>query len=316
MSDKTEFIGVRCSFCGLKFNKTIHRYKESIKNGWNFYCSKNCGDLARSKKIDTKCHNCGKDIVIENNRHQKSKNVFCSKSCSATYNNSNRKISNKTRDKIRQSLNKYHKKRGSSKNKISCACCGKLFKATRDRTRCCSEKCGKIYQFGSQPYTKEDVINGILNKYNETGRTPQRRDCLSRVVSAASRLFGTWNKAVKECGLKPNSSKYQKIRLKCLDGHMGDSISEKIVDDWFFNNGMAHERNKKYPNSNMNCDFYFTNLDLWVEYFGLLGECKEYDEIVSLKREIVKRNGLRFVELSCVDLYPDIKLNEIFKKFV
>jgi len=328
MSDKTEFVEVKCFYCKTKFKKTRHRYKEAVKNNWKFYCSKRCNNLSKNTSIQTKCNNCNKTITLKKCHYEKSKSksFFCSKTCAAIFNNKLR--GPKTfdeKEKIRQGIISYHKRKGTYDKYQTgktypfiknCSICGKKFKASKPSRICCSKKCGYIYQLGSLPYTKEDVLNGILNKFKELSRTPQKRDCISRLASAASRLFGTWNKAIKECGLKPNSSKYQRTRLKCLDGDISDSISEKIVDDWFHENGMSHVRNKKYPESNCDCDFYFPNYDLWVEYFGLIGQDKEYDKTVKRKRKLIKKNNLKFIAIIPGDLYPKIRMDKIFKNYV
>ena len=328
MSDRTDTIGVRCHLCGKQFYKTIHRYKESIKNGWNFYCSHRCHSKFKNKQIKSKCSQCKKEIKIKRTWYKNSvtKNFFCSKSCAARYNNKQRgQRTLKEKENIRQGIISYHIRIGTyrkrkqissnairTKDKKICPICFKEFKSTKFSQVCCSRNCSEILKFGSSSYTKEDVINGILNKYKEISRTPQRRECKSRLYSAASRLFGTWNKAIRECGLKPNSSKYQKVRLKCQDGHISDSISEMIVDDWFFSKQLKHNRNKKYFGSNMDCDFYFPDYDLWVEYFGLIGQSKEYDITVKAKRKLIKKLKLNFVELVPDDLYPSRKFESVF----
>ena len=312
-------INVKCGVCGKEFKKTLRRYNESVKNGWNFYCSKKCEKKYKTKSIRLKCSECKKNIKVSNGQFQKSKSkrFFCGKSCSAKFNNKLRGArTDEVKRKISKGLALFHKRDFKYIEHKNCIICRKIFKPKKRYSKCCSLQCGQIYQFGSLPYTKDDVINGILNKYEELSRTPQRRDCLKRVASAASRLFGTWNKAIIECGLEPNSSKYQRVRLKCKDGHIADSISEMIIDDWFFDNNIKHMRNKKYPDSNFDCDFYFPDYDLWVEYFGLLGQVKKYDEGVKIKRKLIKKHSLKFVELKPSDLYPDNNLQEIFKKYV
>lgn len=114
----------------------------------------------------------------------------------------------------------------------------------------------------------------------------------------------------------PNSSKYRKTRLKCKDGHIVDSISEKIIDEWLFENGLEHEKSKRYPDSNFTCDFYLKGKDVWVEYFGLHGGgIEEYEEGMKRKNEIVIKNGFKFISIVPKDLYPnpETKLKEIFK---
>jgi len=318
MLNRAKLVDVNCCFCKRSFNRTVRRDNEAKKYGWNAYCSKNCERSGKSKKIGVNCSKCGSSVMISDSIYRKSKsgNFFCNRSCSAKFNNKKREMKEETKDKIRKSLVRKAEKRGCKSLDTICPVCAVEFRAKNNARVCCSKECGYIHKLGSLPYSKDDVINRILFKYLELERTPQRRECERRLVSSANRLFTTWNKAVKECGLKPNPSKYQKVRLKCNDGHISDSISEKTVDDWFYGNGMQHERNKKYPMSNMDCDFYFARHDLWVEYFGLAGQVDEYDIIMNMKKDIALKNGLSLVSLLPSDLYPNVKLEEIFKKYI
>lgn len=314
-------IDVECSFCHHHFGMPARNYNWSNKQKWKFFCSKECRIQFKTKSKNLKCYNCGKDIVVGNcdYKRSKTKKFYCCNSCAAVVNNKNRIFSDEKRkeisEKTRNSIRKYLK----TQNKImleemNCVICGKKFHPSRKRIKCCSAKCGKIYQFGFSPYTKDEVINKIIQLSQKINRTPQKRDCLIRLLSATIRFFGTWNKAVSFCGLKPNKSKFQKTRLKCQDNHMADSISEKIVDDWFFINKINHERNKKYPNSNMDCDFYLPYYNILVEYFGLIGQVEEYDKVVELKRKIVKDNNLKFIEIIPSDLYPENKLDSFLDR--
>jgi hypothetical protein len=305
--------------------------------GYRPFCSKECKDSYKITSIKEKCYNCRKEIIVLKGQFDKSisKRFYCDKRCAAISNN---KIkgpkSQETKDNIRKGISKYYE--GRTRKPISfnkkivkivktkdCIICGKNFKPHREIQVCCSRKCGQLYRFGILPYTKDDCINKILGISKSTGRTPQKREVGRRLKSAAIRFFGTWNKAMVACNLKPNSSKYQKIRLKCLDGHISDSISEKIIDDWFYKNNIKHEKNKKYPNSNMNCDFYFIDYDLWVEYFGLFGgDIEEYDKTIIEKEKMAVDNNLKLVKIFPDDLYKDHsisyaeKLKKIFEKYV
>lgn len=302
---------VECDCCHNKFQKPLFRIKEAKKLYIYTFCSKGCRDKFKIKSLTLKCTKCSKDIVVGKSVYDKSasKRFFCNKSCAAKYNNVIKgKKSEDEKDKIRDGLIKYYKSKGIIAGiKKECLTCGKHFKVVKGKNKiCCSKRCSSIYNFGASPYTKEDVVNTILKIKEETGLTPQIRDCSRRLEYAAVRFFGTWNKVMKECGLKPNHSKYQKIRLTCKDGHVADSISEKIIDEWLFAKGVKHEKNKKYPNSNRDCDFYLNDSDTWVEYFGLSGgNIEEYEIGILEKRKIALNNGFKFIEITPKDLYED-----------
>ena len=308
-----KYTKVECDECGSEFERPNGRYNEAVRNGWKQFCSKECIYKNKTTSVKVKCENCYKDISVHKNTYERSvsKNFFCGHSCSAAFNNTCR--SEELRLKTAKSIQSAFVRNGLTKlpNK-NCVVCGNKFKQRKDFNVCCSRSCSGIHRFGSLPLSKDDLINTILEfSKNNNGRTPQKRDMERKVEGAAKKFFGTWNKAVKECGLKPNPSKYQKTRLKCKDGHMADSISEMIVDNWLFDYDIKHERSKKYPCSNCDCDFYLIDRDCWVEYFGLKGQSDEYDFTVGLKTELVKKHGLKFIEILPSDLYPEIKLEKM-----
>ena len=80
-------VKVNCDKCGKEFNIPLKRYNWKIKNKEKFYCSKECSIKKRS--ITCQCKNCGKDIEKPRSQIERSKsgNVFCSKSCSTSFNN-------------------------------------------------------------------------------------------------------------------------------------------------------------------------------------------------------------------------------------
>lgn len=79
---------VQCSVCGQDFEKETKKVNESLKNGWKFYCSDECRKHKNSKLC--KCAYCGKEIwkTMSEINNSKSGNVFCSRSCATSLNNS------------------------------------------------------------------------------------------------------------------------------------------------------------------------------------------------------------------------------------
>jgi hypothetical protein len=79
---------VNCRKCGKLLIKTDGRYNEAIKNGWNFFCSRSCWYGHQEKGIAFPCAQCQKLIrKTPAQIRQTKRNVFCSKSCAAVYNN-------------------------------------------------------------------------------------------------------------------------------------------------------------------------------------------------------------------------------------
>lgn len=93
---------VKCQKCGEPTTKSISRYNESIKNGWNFFCSIKCRYSYQEKSGNFHCAWCSEAIVKTPAEIRKTKsNAFCSKSCAARYNN-------------------RHKKTGTRRSKLEC----------------------------------------------------------------------------------------------------------------------------------------------------------------------------------------------------
>jgi hypothetical protein len=85
-------ITVECKNCGKHVTKTNGRYNESIKNGWNFFCSISCRYGYQEKGKEIACAQCQKLIrKTPAQVRQTINNVFCSKSCAAFYNNSHKR---------------------------------------------------------------------------------------------------------------------------------------------------------------------------------------------------------------------------------
>lgn len=80
---------VICANCEQVFYKDIRRINESQKNGWKLYCCKECAHQGRLTKIKVSCAYCGKELEVQPHiiKNSKSGNVFCSKSCACSFNN-------------------------------------------------------------------------------------------------------------------------------------------------------------------------------------------------------------------------------------
>lgn len=296
---------VVCDCCKAVFERPKKRFDEATRNNWKQFCSKTCLSKFRDKRTEKNCGHCGKKIYVSKNSMISSKTgkVFCSRNCSCSSRNIGLKRTHKEKLKISKSLRfkEYDKK---------CLICGKDFHAINSRHICCSKGCGYIFQFGSSPYTKEDCINKISLYFKENGTIPTSK-MDRKLYSAANRYWGSWNKMIVELGYVPSTQWLSRKNLKCKDGHKADSISEMLVDDWLYEHKISHERFCKYPNSKCNCDFYLNDFNVWLEYFGLKGEHKDYDKKILKKRNLLRKENLVLVELNRNDLYPE---NRIYEK--
>jgi len=79
-----------------------------------------------------------------------------------------------------------------------------------------------------------------------------------------------------------------------LDGETYDSKSEAMVADWLFVNDIDYEPHKPLPKPSRSIsDFYLPDIDLWVEYDGLM-EVRNDDRLAN-KTAFYKRHNMRFI---------------------
>ena len=149
----------------------------------------------------------------------------------------------------------------------------------------------------------------IQNFYAENGRIPLKKE-LPHYRSIRGN-FGTWNNAIRAAGLEPNPVMFAK-KYVAKDGHKCDSLAEMIIDNWLFSRSIPHERSYPYPGDlGLTVDFLIKGF--WVEFFGLSGQHKRYDELKELKFSVAKEYKLKLIEIYPEDLFPESKLEELLK---
>lgn len=79
---------IKCDYCGKEFDKPAQQVNQSHKRGHRMYCSTKC--RYKAGKIKCICARCGKEIwkIPAEVKRSKYGNVFCSRSCACSYNNS------------------------------------------------------------------------------------------------------------------------------------------------------------------------------------------------------------------------------------
>jgi hypothetical protein len=298
-------VEVLCTLCGKQFSRQEHHHNYAVKLGQDEFCSQECKRKHRITSVSTFCTHCSKSLIVCFGEYTKSinKHFFCDSKCSASFNNRHRAPRRKERTRIVKGV--------VLAPKVGCLICNKLFKQRNSKNCCCSVACYNIYRLGVNPINKDDVINSIVNYFLLTNATPTKRTFKVTINCAAKRFFGSWNKAIESCGFKPNGNSPKNVKIKCRDGHFVRSVSEKIIDEWFFAKGINHEIGKPYQEGHYTCDFYLPDHDLWIEYFGLAGAFKEYDDTILVKNELVKKYNLNFIALFPKDLYPELNLDKI-----
>lgn len=271
---------VKCALCGKEFSRSVGRFNEAKKSGWKQYCSRECIMQPKIKRIVLKCENCNKKI--ERSFHQLSLHNYCSQSCAAIANNK-----------------KHHKRIAKVR---TCLICKKQFQARR---KYCSRKCRlKVLR----SYTRHELIAIIKQAHKQFNRIPTKREIFS-ITNMCIRLFGSWNKAIIAAGLEPNRSHNQRMykcaRAKALDGHICDSISELIIDNWLTENNITHRRNVAYPETNHKADWGINLKEeiIFVEYFGLAQDSPRYERTIKEKKEMCRQYGIVLIEIYPQDLY-------------
>jgi MYM-type Zinc finger with FCS sequence motif len=80
---------IACAWCKKLHYKEEHEITRGIRRNKKFLCSVECRNKDHSTSLKLNCTNCGKIFLITPSQFKRSKsgNAFCSKSCSATYNN-------------------------------------------------------------------------------------------------------------------------------------------------------------------------------------------------------------------------------------
>jgi len=283
------FVEVNCDYCGKTFSKEFRRFNEEKKYNWKIYCSLNCRKLSKNKQIQIKCGNphCDKYLFRIPSEIPANGTNYCSRSCAAIINN-----------------RKFPKKKPFKALK-TCKACGKEFIDNKSR-KYCSPNC-----YTKRPiFPAEKIIEEIKAFYKQNERIPFKEEYFH--WKAARFRFGTWNKAILAAGLEPNPVLFAKKHM-AKDGHICDSLSEMIIDNWLFAKKIPHERNFPYLNTKFTADFKVNNI--YIEFFGLHNELKRYDQLMKIKLKIIKDNNIKLIAIYPKDIFPKSRLNEIFKIF-
>jgi hypothetical protein len=156
------------------------------------------------------------------------------------------------------------------------------------------------------PVTDEELLEELKEFYKTKGRSPTVRDSLRYGTATISKRFGNWNNALIHAGLPINDSIFG-VKTVGKDGKLYDSVSESLIADWLFENGISYDNHVPYFNK-LIADFKVG--DYYVEFFGL-SRIKEYEIKMNLKRVLCKRKGYKLLEvlpedLKCLDTKLEI----------
>lgn len=216
---------------------------------------------------------------------------YCSQSCAAYVNN-----------------RKFHKRNGLLQ-RCANSKCEKYFKRWLQRAYC-SDVCYRVAK--QEKYDPTLLIRIVQSLAERLGRTPGRRELREPgIEKRCVRLFGSWNAAILAAGLTPNRSHsqrmYKRTPTQAKDGHICDSISEALIDNWLTDHEIAHERDAKYPTTNHKADWCIKG-NTFVEYFGLANDSPRYDRAIKEKEGLCQEHGIKLVAIYSRDLYPTVRL--------
>lgn len=164
---------------------------------------------------------------------------------------------------------------------------------------------------------KKTLIKEIQKLAQELQRTPARREYKS--YTGCIKSFGSWNKTLVIAGLLPNRNLNQKMYSRKIceanDGHICNSISESIIDNWLTDHQIPHIKEVPYPKGKFIAD-WMIGVRTLVEYFGLANDSERYDKEIKKKKYLAKVMGINLIEIYPKDLFPAKKLDTIFNNYI
>lgn len=170
--DGRKLINLVCDHCGISFEKTQSEYRRNEVKGRKHYCSRKCSTTHYVDHTIYLCKFCDNEI-----KSRDSRKLFCSHSCSASFNNKNRvgekrHFSSEAIQNIRNANKRIHNKNENieyDENPNYCKECGqKLSYKHRKRIFCCID-CKRKYDRKNlneyQKYYKDCQFKFNLSDY-------------------------------------------------------------------------------------------------------------------------------------------------------
>lgn len=155
-----------------------------------------------------------------------------------------------------------------------------------------------------RPVSDEELVAEMQRFWEVNGRSPTTRDKLRYGWATFQVRFGGWNNALTKAGLPLNENIFG-VKTRGKDGVLYDSISESLVADWLYENGVEYEPHVPYFQK-LIADFKAG--DYYIEFFGL-SKIPEYAAKMRIKRKLCERRGYRLIEVYEEDLkHLDSKL--------
>lgn len=102
--DRRGLANLQCLYCNEPFFIEKHRVQRSIQRGTGKYCSQTCARHARRTSKEVRCANCETTFRKRGVELRRTGNHFCSRSCSAQFNNRHKKLGVSRRSKAEDYL--------------------------------------------------------------------------------------------------------------------------------------------------------------------------------------------------------------------
>ena len=183
-----DLVTIECLHCLKEYTKSKRDINRQIldKEEPVKYCSKSCSDKSQITSITKACSACGKEVTRAQSEIKKAKtdNIFCNRSCSATYNN---KIT-----KLKHGLNIV--------KEYECSQCNKVFKSDDgiiNKHTTCSTVCWQEAEMKTK--TIKDTIRIGTNRYN---LIRQNARSYSKYIYPRHCMLCSYDKHIEVCHVK------------------------------------------------------------------------------------------------------------------
>lgn len=108
------------------------------------------------------------------------------------------------------------------------------------------------------------------------------------------------NKCKKDANINNQPRDKYKKDIRTDDGHLVASKNELIIDNYLFQNRIAHiyEKiviDKTNPDNECTCDFYLPDLEIYIEVWGMSND--EYLKKRQYKENIYKNNNYKKIDI-------------------
>lgn len=176
-------------------------------------------------------------------------------------------------------------------------------------------------------YTKNQLKEILINFAKEIDRTPTINDVHNNTempsVSTYSRYFGSYEKACLEANLEIKKCIFGEYTTRDIakDGKtVCLSNSELLITNFLIDNKVRFEKEKLYSDilkqevGLKRCDWYLTDYNVIVEYFGLWNK-EFYKEKMEQKILLCQENNQKIIAITDKRLIEK-KLIDIFKDYI